>query len=228
MRILIAILIFALPMIAALSDPGAGLSCISTQGGYDGEPCARRDARLAVWGTAYGNMTDEEKTLQAVSAVEDVYGPCLYEIVKRRSGNPDITPAEARLWVGARLNALNTNEVPEWARERCAAPSYTPIPGEQGGVIHKTLVIRGAVVANTIRRRWPTLPRIGNVAPLDWGTMTHKVCTVGSNDYDIYLSRHPWPEATLHAIHTIVAGEGKLSNFYLVNDLSELPCDEIK
>lgn len=224
MRTLLAILIFALPVIAELNDPGAGLTTRA----------ARRTARVTQWQAQYESFSAEQIENQARLALQDLYETsCLLDIARARMGDPTATPAEASEWVEDQLRVLAFGNILELLSDHCDPPAdWTPEPDDQGGLIKKTLVIRGIPVANGIRQMLPVLPRVGNVPPLVWGTMAHQICVIDpelpeEQRYDMIMSRHPWHESHLDLLQAIVAAEGHLSNFYLVDDLSELPCDTI-
>jgi len=226
MKTLLAILIFALPAMA-LNDPGAGLATRA----------ARNTARVTQWQAKYEMLNAEHKEDEARLALQDLYETsCLLNIARNRMGEPDAKANRVSEWVEDQLKVLAFGKVLGLLADRCDPPAGWPYePDDQGKLIEKTIVIRGIPVANRIRQMLPVLPRIGNVPPLVWGTMSHQVCVIDAEDpeinppqlYDMIMSRHPWHESHLDLLQAIATAEGHLSNFYLVDDLSELPCDSI-
>jgi len=208
------ILLMASPLWAALADPGAGLDTAAK----------RRASRIAAWQSTWAGMGLNDKQAQARMALQDLYEPkCLYEIVKRKTRDRNISPRDAELWVESTLAVLLEDQTLDMLNERCDAPSnWTAEPAEQGGVARRVLVISGRAYADGIRRRMPILPRIGSVPPMVWGTMVESTCTFTGNEAGrgpCYASEHVWSEAHLNLVEAIVRAEGAASQFRVVASL---------
>lgn len=218
-RLLIALLC-VLPLAAEYPDPGAGLATRA----------ARRAARLADWQTTWEGLSAENKENAARQMLQDNFqSSCLLAAVREHSGEPAMSIPDAQEYIETYISQRNPDAVLDWLeRYGCEPePSYTPEEDDQGGVIHKTIVIRGTATAKGIRNYIPAFPRIGSVSSVGWGSMSHLICTVGVTDYDIYLSRHPWHEAHIDFLQSIVQAESAQANFYLVDSVDELGCDSI-
>lgn len=213
MRLLLLVLV-ALPLLA-ISDPGAGGTDRST----------RNAARVSVWQAEYANMTTAQIRNKAYAGLTDsIDEDCLRDTARIITGTPNGTNAQATAWIKSKLAALKSTERVNHLLETCGPSSkpFTPEPLNQGNIIEKTLVVRGTTVSDDIRSTLPFLPRIGSIPGVVWGEMSRGTCTIGSVTGPCYATRHHWHEAQLDLLEAIVRAEGKLSNFKLVDNLSEV------
>ena len=196
----------------ALIDPAGGLPT----------KAERRLARITQWQAQYEALSPTQKTNQAYIALTDMcLESHLLQVAKNVSGLE--TDEEAEAWIKTKINTLAFGELLSVFAGRCLPPTdWTPEPGEQGGIIQKILVIRGTAYANGIRQLLPVLPRIGNVPPLIWGTMSEGTATIKGVTGTCYAAAHPFHEAHLHLLEAIVTAEGALFRFDLVNSLEEI------
>jgi hypothetical protein len=220
---MILFLLIASTCFAAINDPGAGL----------GTRAERRTARVTQWQAQYAGLTAEQIQDQARRAVYDyVDADCTRRWALQRLGTPAdpqtaLTAGQestADEYVEGRIGLLASTEKLDVLDARCpGGATFTPENQEQGGLTHKTLVIRGAAVSDGIRSMLPVLPRVGSVPPLSWGTMASTTeCTVGGITGPCYASRHRIHEAHWDLLEAIVSAEGRLGNFARVDDLADV------
>jgi hypothetical protein len=207
-------LLIAAASLGAINDPGAGLATRAE----------RRTARVTQWQTQYEGLTAEQIQNQARLALYDIVdADCVRGIARNKMGDPQATDSTVDEWIEDRMSALASTDRLDLLETRCPGGTTTEEEQDQGGVMHKTLVIRGTAVADGIRSMLPVFPRVGGVSPLAWGTMAEATeCTVGGVTGPCYASRHPWHEAHLHLLESIIRAEGRETNFALVDNLSEV------
>ncbi len=217
MRLLV-IFLLTLPLVAEITtDPGVDLPTRAQ----------RRIARIAVWQPEWAGLSQANKDNAAYAAFNDWAQPhraCLTAGVRQRMGDPSATAEEIKAWVLERMAAIGNN-VAEFIQEKCGdAQSYTftATTGEQGAIQQKILVVRGTAVHAGLRGLMPFFPRILNVEPLHLGEGAQGTCTLKGTSGDCYAHAHPFHEAHLHFLEAIVAAEGALSRFDLVDDLNEV------